>query len=144
MPGEAELRLRERLSKLKSTGLLRGARVSGEVEKLERQLDRMENEQTDEEIWHSVELARHDERPFTLDYVGRLLDDFFELHGDRNRADDAAIVAGLGRLDSRTVAIIGQQKGRDIKERSVRNFGMAYPEGYRKAMRTMQLAAAFG
>ena len=90
MPGEAELRLRERLSKLKNTGLLRGARVSGELEKLQRQLDRIENEATDEEIWHSVELARHDERPYTLDYVERLFDDFFELHGDRFRADDPA------------------------------------------------------
>src|SRR2546423_1109298 len=144
MPGEAELRLRDRLSRLKSTGLLRGARVSGEVDKLERQLDRMVREETDEEIWRSVELARHDDRPFTLDYVERLVDDFFELHGDRFRADDAAIVAGLGRLDGRTIGIVGQQKGRDIKERTRRNFGMAYPEGYRKAMRTMQLADTFG
>jgi len=144
MPGEAELSLRDRLSKLRSTSLLRGVRVSGEVEKLEQQLDRIAREETDEEIWRSVELARHDERPFTLDYVGRLFDDFFELHGDRFRADDAAIVTGLGRLDGRTVAIVGQQKGRDIKERSRRNFGMAYPEGYRKAMRTMQLADTFG
>jgi acetyl-CoA carboxylase carboxyl transferase subunit alpha len=144
VPGEAELRLRDRLSKLRSTSLLRGARVSGEVEKLEQQLDRIARDETDEEIWRSVELARHDERPFTLDYVGRLLDDFFELHGDRFRADDAAIVTGLGRLDGRTAAIVGQQKGRDIKERSRRNFGMAYPEGYRKAMRTMQLADTFG
>ncbi len=144
MPGEAELRLRDRLSKLKSTSLLRGARVSGEVDKLEQQLDRIAREETDEEIWRSVELARHDERPFTLDYVTRLVDDFFELHGDRFRADDAAIVTGLGRLDGRTIALVGQQKGRDIKERSRRNFGMAYPEGYRKAMRTMQLADIFG
>ncbi len=144
MPGEAELRLRDRLSKLKSTNLLRGARVSGEVDKLEQQLDRIARKETDEEIWRSVELARHDERPFTLDYVERLVDDFFELHGDRFRADDAAIVCGLGRLDGRTIAIVGQQKGRDIKERSRRNFGMAYPEGYRKAMRTMQLADTFG
>jgi acetyl-CoA carboxylase carboxyl transferase subunit alpha len=144
MPGEAELRLRDRLSKLKSTSLLRGARVSGEVDKLEQQLDRIAREETDEEIWRSVELARHDERPFTLDYVTRLVDDFFELHGDRFRADDAAIVTGLGRLDGRTIAIVGQQKGRDIKERSRRNFGMAYPEGYRKSMRTMQLADTFG
>jgi len=144
MAGEAELRLRDRLSKLKSTGLLRGARVSGEVDKLERQLDRIARDETDEDIWHSVELARHDERPYTLDYVERLVDDFFELRGDRLRADDPAIVTGLGRFDGRTIAIIGQQKGRDIKERSHRNFGMAYPEGYRKAMRTMQLADAFG
>src|SRR5436305_3294849 len=144
MRGEAELRLRERLSKLKGTGLLRGTRVSGELEKLQRQLDRIEQEPTDEEIWRSVELARHDERPFTLDYVERLFDEFFELHGDRTRADDVAIVAGLAKLDGRTVALVGQQKGRDIKERTQRNFGMAYPEGYRKAMRTMQLAGTFG
>ena len=79
MPGEAELSLRDRLSKLRSTSLLRGVRVSGEVEKLEQQLDRIAREETDEEIWLSVELARHDERPFTLDYVGRLLDDPVEL-----------------------------------------------------------------
>jgi acetyl-CoA carboxylase carboxyl transferase subunit alpha len=144
MSGEAELRLRERLSKLKHAGLLRGARVSGEVDKAQRQLDRIEEEQpSDEEIWRSVELARHQDRPYTLDYVERLFDDFFQLRGDRFRADDEAIVAGLGKFDGRTVAVVGQQKGRDIKERTKRNFGMSYPEGYRKAMRTMQLAATF-
>src|SRR3954452_14760451 len=116
MPGEAELRLRDRLSKLRNTSLLRGARVSGEVEKLEQQLARMVGEETVEEICRSVELARHDERPFTLDYVGRLLDDFFELHGDRFRADDAAIVAGIGRLDGLMTAVVGQQRGRNIRE----------------------------
>jgi acetyl-CoA carboxylase carboxyl transferase subunit alpha len=144
VPGEAELRLRERLSKLKNTGLLRGARLSGELEKLQRQLDRIEQEPTDEEIWLTVELARHQDRPYTLDYVTRLFDDFFELRGDRFRADDQAIVAGLAKLDGHTVALVGQQKGRDTKERAQRNFGMAYPEGYRKAMRTMQLADTFG
>src|SRR5712691_3483681 len=144
MPGEAELRLRERLSKLKSAGLLRGARVSGELERLQRQLDRLEHEPTDEDIWRTVELARHQDRPYTLDYVTRLFDDFFELRGDRFRADDQAIVAGLAKLDGHTVALVGQQKGRDTKERAQRNFGMAYPEGYRKAMRTMQLADTFG
>src|SRR6266571_4347417 len=144
MPGEAELRLRERLSKLKNAGLLRGARVSGELERLQHQLERLEDEPTDEDIWRSVELARHQDRPYTLDYVERLFDDFFELHGDQSRADDQAIVAGLAKFDNRTVAIVGQQKGRDIKERTRRSFGMAYPEGYRKAMRTMQLADAFG
>src|SRR2546430_220045 len=144
MPGEAELRLRERLGKLRSAGLLRGARVSGELERLQRQLDRLEQEPTDEEIWRSVELARHQDRPYTLDYVTRLFQDFFELHGDRSRADDEAIVAGLASFDGRTVALIGQQKGRDIKERTRRNFGMAYPEGYRKAMRTMELADRHG
>jgi acetyl-CoA carboxylase carboxyl transferase subunit alpha len=145
MAGEAELRLRERLSKLKNAGLLRGARVSGEVDKAQRQLDRIEEDQpSDEEIWRSVELARHQDRPYTLDYVERLFVDFFQLRGDRFHADDQAIVAGLGKFDGRTVAVVGQQKGRDIKERTKRNFGMSYPEGYRKSMRTMQLAATFG
>jgi acetyl-CoA carboxylase carboxyl transferase subunit alpha len=144
MPGEAELRLRERLSKLKNMQLLGGAKLSGDLGRLERQLERLGTEVTDEEIWRSVELARHQERPYTLDYVERLLVDWVELHGDRARADDAAIVTGLGRLGGRTIALVGHQKGRDIGERSKRNFGMAYPEGYRKAMRVMALAERFG
>jgi acetyl-CoA carboxylase carboxyl transferase subunit alpha len=139
-PGEAELRLRERLGKLRSLPLLGGTRLSGELERLERQLERLEAEPTDEEIWRSVELARHPDRPYTLDYVNRLLEDFVELHGDRARGDDAAIVTGLGRFNGRTVALVGHQKGRDIRERTARNFGMAYPEGYRKAIRVMALA----
>src|SRR5437762_11420307 len=140
MPSEAELRLRERLSRRRGVPLLGGARLSGELERLERQLDRIAKEPTDEEIWRSVELARHDERPYTLDYVERMLDDWFELHGDRGRADDGAMVTGIGKLDDRTVALIGQQKGRDIHERAKRQFGMPNPEGYRKAMRVMGLA----
>ena len=146
MPGEAELRLRERLARLRSLPLLGGAKISGELERLERQLERLAAEPavTADEIWRSVELARHPDRPYTLDYVARLLEDFVELHGDRNRADDAAIIGGLGRLGGRTVALLGHQKGRDIRERTKRNFGMAYPEGYRKAMRVMELADRHG
>jgi acetyl-CoA carboxylase carboxyl transferase subunit alpha len=140
MASEAELRLRERLGKLRTTRLLGGVRISGEVERLERQLERVEAEATDEEIWRSVELARHQDRPYTLDYVDRLLEDFVELHGDRSRGDDPALVTGLGRFDGHTIALIGHQKGRDIKERTRRNFGMPYPEGYGKAMRVMGLA----
>ena len=140
MPRDAEIRLRDRLSKLGGLDLLRGARLSGELERLKRQLDRIEAEPTDEDIWRSVELARHQDRPYTLDYIERILDDFFELHGDRGRGDDAAVVSGLGKLEGRTVVVVGHQKGRDIKERTQRNFGMAYPEGYRKAMRAMALA----
>src|SRR5438094_3435358 len=140
MPSEGEVQLRERLSRLRSLPLLRGARLSGELERLQRQLEKIVAEPSDEEIWRSVELARHPDRPYTLDYVDRILEDFVELHGDRARADDEALVAGLGRFGGRTVALIGHQKGRDIKERQRRNFGMAYPEGYRKAMRVMQLA----
>src|SRR5438094_4524328 len=140
MPSEGEVQLRERLSRLRSLPLLRGARLSGELERLQRELEKIVAEPSDEEIWRSVELARHPDRPYTLDYVDRILEDFVELHGDRARADDEALVAGLGRFNGRTVALIGHQKGRDIKERKYRNFGMAHPEGYRKAMRIMQLA----
>jgi acetyl-CoA carboxylase carboxyl transferase subunit alpha len=140
MATDHELRLRERLTRLRSLNLLGGTRVSGELEKLQRQLERIQSAPTDEEIWRSVELARHQDRPYTLDYVSRLLDDWVELHGDRGRADDHALVIGLGRFKGRTVALVGNQKGRDIKERTDRNFGMAYPEGYRKAMRLMELA----
>jgi acetyl-CoA carboxylase carboxyl transferase subunit alpha len=124
--------------------LLGGAKLSGDLQRFQRQLDRLQQEATDEEIWRSVELARHDSRPYTLDYVERLLDDWFELHGDRGNADDGAMVAGLGKLDGRTIALVGQQKGRDIKERAERRFGMPNPEGYRKAMRVMQLADRHG
>jgi acetyl-CoA carboxylase carboxyl transferase subunit alpha len=144
MAGEAELRLREQLSRLRSLPLLRGAKLSGELERLQRQLDRIVSEPSDEEIWRSVELARHPDRPYTLDYVERLLDDWFELHGDHHNGDDAALVAGLGRFRGRTVVLVGNQKGRDVKERTRRNFGMAHPEGYGKAMRAMELANRHG
>jgi acetyl-CoA carboxylase carboxyl transferase subunit alpha len=140
MATDHELRLRERLTRLRNLNLLGGTRVSGELEKLQRQLERIQSAPTDEEIWRSVELARHQDRPYTLDYVNRLFEDWVELHGDRGRADDHALVIGLGRFEGRTVALVGNQKGRDIKERTDRNFGMAYPEGYRKAMRLMELA----
>ena len=144
MAGEAELHLRDRLNRLRSLPLLRGARLSGELERLQRQLERIVAEPSDEEIWRSVELARHPDRPYTLDYAERILDDFVELHGDRGRADDEALVTGLGSFEGRTVVLIGHQKGRDIQERTRRNFGMAYPEGYRKAMRVMELAGRHG
>jgi len=124
--------------------LLGGAKLSGELDRLQRQLDRLGQQPTDEDIWRSVELARHPDRPYTLDYVERILDDWFELHGDRARADDGAMVSGLGKLDGRTVALVGQQKGRDIQERAKRQFRMPNPEGYRKAIRVMELADLHG
>ncbi|HEY6077001.1 MAG TPA: acetyl-CoA carboxylase carboxyltransferase subunit alpha [Gaiella sp.] len=144
MSQEAELGLRDRLAQLSGVKLLRGTKLSAELERLQRQLERLREDTSDEEIWRSVELARNEKRPYTLDYVERILDDWFELHGDRGRMDDHAIVAGLGKLDGRTIALVGHQKGRDIAQRGYRNFGMAYPEGYRKAMRTMELAERHG
>jgi acetyl-CoA carboxylase carboxyl transferase subunit alpha len=143
-PSEHELRLRERLGRLRNMPLLGGAKLSGELDRLQRQLDRIAQQPTDEDIWRSVLLARHEDRPYTLDYVERILDDWFELHGDRGRIDDGAMVSGLGKLDGRTVALVGQQKGRDIQERARRQFGMPNPEGYRKAIRVMELAQLHG
>ncbi|MFQ5660829.1 MAG: acetyl-CoA carboxylase carboxyltransferase subunit alpha [Gammaproteobacteria bacterium] len=93
--------------------------------------------------WQIAQVARHSQRPYTLDYIERVFTGFTELHGDRSFADDPAIVTGLARLDSIPVAVIGHQKGRDIKERIYRNYGMPKPEGYRKAMRIMLLAERF-
>jgi acetyl-CoA carboxylase carboxyl transferase subunit alpha len=93
--------------------------------------------------WQISQLARHPQRPYTLDYIVRLFTDFEELHGDRHYADDHAIVGGIARLDDRPVMVIGQQKGRDTKEKLHRNFGMPRPEGYRKALRLMQMAERF-
>ena len=141
---DEELSLRRRLSALSRLPLLRGVRVSGEAARLQRQLERLSQDTSDEAIWRSVELARHVDRPYTLDYVHRILTDWVELHGDRSRADDGALVTGIGSLDGRTVVLIGHQKGRDVKERLERQFGMAFPEGYGKAMRAMELAERFG
>ncbi|MBZ5626564.1 MAG: acetyl-CoA carboxylase carboxyltransferase subunit alpha [Acidobacteriia bacterium] len=94
--------------------------------------------------WRRVQLARHPKRPHSLDYIQRLVTDFQEIHGDRNFADDPAIVAGLGQFEGRPVMWVAEQKGRDTKQKLFRNFGMPKPEGYRKALRAMQLAAKFG
>ncbi len=134
----------ERLGRLKQLPLLHRTNVSGEERRLRDQLDSMSRaDASEDEIWAFVELARHPDRPYTLDYVERILDDWVELHGDRGRADDGAIVAGLGRLAGRTVALIGHQKGRDLKERLARQYGMPSPEGYTKAMRIMDIAERF-
>jgi acetyl-CoA carboxylase carboxyl transferase subunit alpha len=94
--------------------------------------------------WQIAQVSRHPKRPYTLDYIGALCIDFVELHGDRMGADDAAIVGGLARFEGQPVVVIGHQKGRSVQERTRRNFGMPRPEGYRKAMRLMQLAERFG
>ncbi len=94
--------------------------------------------------WQKVKIARHPNRPYTLDYIGMIFTDFYELHGDRLFSDDKALIAGLVRLDGEKVLVMGHQKGRDTKENLMRNFGCAHPEGYRKALRLMQLAQKFG
>lgn len=93
--------------------------------------------------WQTAQMARHPQRPYALDYIHGILDEFDELHGDRAFADDAALVGGIGRLDGQPVMVVGHQKGRDVKEKVRRNFGMPRPEGYRKAQRLMQMAERF-
>ena len=100
--------------------------------------------QTEKTPWQKVQFARHPKRPHTLDYVERIMTNFQEIHGDRLFADDPAIVCGFGTIDRFPVLLVGEQKGRDTKQRLYRNFGMPKPEGYRKALRVMQLAAKFG
>jgi acetyl-CoA carboxylase carboxyl transferase subunit alpha len=119
--------------------------IAGEIARLEEKAVRLRSERfASLGPWEMLQLAKHPDRPYTLDYIGEITTDFMELRGDRRFADDAAIVAGPARLDGRSVMVIGHQKGRNTKENVLRNFGMARPEGYRKAQRLMDMAARFG
>lgn len=133
------------IDKLLDLAHRKGIDVSSEVVVLREKLQSLK-EQTYESLrpMEQVQVARHPRRPYTLDYVERILTDWVELHGDRAFRDDEAIVGGWGRLGSRSVMIIGHQKGRDMKENLKRNFGMPHPEGYRKALRLMRQAEKFG
>jgi acetyl-CoA carboxylase carboxyl transferase subunit alpha len=135
--------LEDRIRELKLYGV-REHGFESELRKLEDRVSTLQREIYDElSVWQKVQLSRHPDRPYFLDYLERLVDDFVELHGDRAYSDDAAIVSGFARFDGRTVAVIGHQKGRTTKEKLLRNFGMAHPEGYRKAMRIMEMADRF-
>ena len=112
--------------------------LHAQVQALRRQMDAHLN------AWHKAEVARHPQRPYTLDYVERIFTDWSEIHGDRGFADDPAIVCGMARFHGEEVMVIGHQKGRDTKQKLYRNFGMPHPEGYRKALRLMRLAEKFG
>ncbi|MEQ8582951.1 MAG: acetyl-CoA carboxylase carboxyltransferase subunit alpha [Marinoscillum sp.] len=118
--------------------------VSAAITKLEEKIVKLK-EDTFENLtrWQKVQLSRHPDRPYTLDYIYEISDDFIELHGDRTVKDDKAMVGGFAKVDGLSVMIIGQQKGRNTKQRQERNFGMANPEGYRKALRLMKLAEKF-
>ncbi|PYM32970.1 MAG: acetyl-CoA carboxylase carboxyl transferase subunit alpha [Candidatus Rokuibacteriota bacterium] len=120
-------------------------RLREEIAKLEERLER-QRQKTYASLtaWQRTQLARHPKRPHARDYIRVLFDDFIELHGDRLYGDDAAIVSGLARFEGQGVVVIGHQKGRDTREKIARNFGMPHPEGYRKALRLMQLAEKFG
>ncbi len=118
--------------------------LKAEVNRLEQKVEKMRGEVfANLTRWQTVQLARHVNRPFTMDYIRHIFTDFIELHGDRKFADDPAIIAGPARLDGEPVMVIGHQKGRDTKEKVYRNFGMPNPEGYRKALRLMEMAERF-
>ncbi|MGB2675695.1 MAG: acetyl-CoA carboxylase carboxyltransferase subunit alpha [Candidatus Acidiferrum sp.] len=116
-----------------------------EVERLKQQVLELRHEfYSHMGPWQRAQIARHPQRPYTLDWINLLITDFIEIHGDRGIGDDKAMIAGMGKFHGRPVAVIGHQKGRDTKQRVMRNFGQPKPEGYRKALRVMQLAAKFG
>jgi len=118
--------------------------IAEEIQTLEKKVDQLRRSvYTNLTRWQRVQLARHPERPYTLDYIQMMIDDFVELRGDRRHGDDKAIVGGFGTLGKETVLILGHQKGRDTKSNLYRNFGMPNPEGYRKALRMFQLAVKF-
>lgn len=137
--------LEEKIQELKRYTAAQGIDRSEEIAALESQLRAVtERIYTQLTPWDMVQLARHPARPYTLDYIRMIFDDFLELHGDRLGADDRAVVGGMALLNGEPVMVVGHQKGRDIKERSLRNFGSARPEGYRKAVRLMKLAEKLG
>jgi acetyl-CoA carboxylase carboxyl transferase subunit alpha len=136
--------LEAKIEELKGLAAAKKMDMSSEIAKLEAKADEMRKAVYGSlNAWQVVQLMRHPERPRCLDYCERMLDDWMEIHGDRSMADDKSIVTGFGRLDGRNVAVLGSQKGRDTKENLYRNFGMAQPEGYRKALRFMRLAEKF-
>jgi acetyl-CoA carboxylase carboxyl transferase subunit alpha len=118
--------------------------LSQEIKRLNKKLKEIKHEIFSKLTpWQRTQLARHPERPYTLDYVSMIFDDFIEIHGDRRFGNDPAIIAGIGKIEKQSFALVGHQKGRTVKERVYRNFGQAHPEGYRKALRLMKLAERF-
>jgi acetyl-CoA carboxylase carboxyl transferase subunit alpha len=136
--------LEKRIRDMKEVGPGEGTDLTQEIQKLEKRAEKLRQDIYRKLTpWQRVQLARHPGRPFTLDYIQRLMQDFVELHGDRCFADDRAIVSGLAFYKGRPVVVVGHQKGRNTEENLKRNFGMAHPEGYRKALRIFLLAAKF-
>ena len=137
--------LEEKISELRLVGNSQDMNLSEAIERLEKECEaQTKSIFSNLTPWDITRIARHPKRPYTLDYIDLIFDEFEELHGDRTYADDPAIVGGLARLGSFSVMVIGQQKGRDVKQKVHRNFGMPMPEGYRKAKRLMEMAERFG
>ncbi|MGB5105143.1 MAG: acetyl-CoA carboxylase carboxyltransferase subunit alpha [Candidatus Zixiibacteriota bacterium] len=138
---ELEKKIRE-MKEFSSGG---GVELNSEIISLERKLEKLQSEIFSKlSRWQRVQLARHPKRPYTLDYIQLIFSDWIEIHGDRGFADDKAVICGFGKLEGEKVLIVGQQKGRDTKQKLERNFGMMHPEGYRKALRLMRTASHFG
>lgn len=136
--------LEKKISDMRDFSVGGNLEFSDEIASLEKKLQRLRREvYSSLTRWQKVQIARHPKRPYTLDYIKHMCTDFVELHGDRSFADDKAVVGGFAHLDGEPVMIIGQQKGRDTKQKLRRNFGMAHPEGYRKALRLFRLAEKF-
>ncbi len=136
--------LEAKIEELRHVGNDSEINLSDEISTLQKKREKLTEEIFSKlNAWQVSQLARHPQRPYTMDYIERILTDFEELHGDRHFADDPALVGGIGRLEGRPVMVIGQQKGRDTKEKIRRNFGMPRPEGYRKALRLMEMAERF-
>ncbi len=138
------LELETKLDELRSLSKLQDADFSSEIRKMHKKLSTLKRDTFSKlNRWQRTQLARHPARPYALDYIREIAPDFLELHGDRSFGDGPSIVAGFGTMDERSVMFIGIQKGRDVKEKMYRNFGMPHPEGYRKALRCMHLAEKF-
>jgi len=136
--------LEKKISDMKDFASGNNLKLDGEINSLQEKMEKLRSEiYAKLTRWQKVQLARHPRRPYTLDYVELMTTDFIEIHGDRYFADDKAMVGGFARIDGKPVMIVGQQKGRDTKQKLFRNFGMANPEGYRKALRLFRLAEKF-
>ena len=137
--------LEDNIAELKRFSAERGIDFSAQIIELEKNLeDKYKDfEENEMDAWNRIQISRNPKRPYTLDYINELTQDFVELHGDRLSKDDNAVVGGLATIDGYKIMIIGQQKGRDIDSNIYRNFGMASPEGYRKALRLMRMAERF-
>jgi len=136
--------LESKITELKNFGSEKNVELNPEIKKLGEKLEKMRADiYGNLTPWQRIQIARHPDRPYTLDYIRMMMTDFLELHGDRQFADDLALIAGLAKLDGQKVMVMGHQKGRDTKENVMRNFGCAHPEGYRKAIRLMKMAEKF-
>jgi acetyl-CoA carboxylase carboxyl transferase subunit alpha len=136
--------LEQKIDELKNFTCQEEIDLSGEISNLTKRLEKLKKEIfSNLTSWQRVQLSRHPDRPYTLDYIGMIAEDFTEIHGDRHFGDDKALLGGLARIGDRKVMLLGHQKGRDTKENLERNFGCAHPEGYRKAVRIMALADKF-